>query len=58
MDRVAEIADLMRRLGPEAARTHMLAEATADPEPAADVETTDDEIMRRYGDRPDHQVEQ
>ncbi|MEW1551355.1 hypothetical protein [Streptomyces tsukubensis] len=57
MDRIAELADLIRRLGPDAARAQMEAEIRADSTPPADAVTTEDEIMRRYGDRPDVETE-
>ncbi|MFI6530280.1 hypothetical protein [Streptomyces uncialis] len=57
MDRVAEVADLIRRLGLDAARVQMEAEIAADTTPLADITTTEDEIMRRYGDLPDVEIE-
>ncbi|MFJ4768454.1 hypothetical protein ACIP88_04955 [Streptomyces uncialis] len=57
MDRITEIADLIRRLGPDAARAQMAAEIAADTTPPASIMTTEDEIMRRYGDLPDVEIE-
>ncbi|MEU7042457.1 hypothetical protein AB0A77_15515 [Streptomyces varsoviensis] len=61
MDRISELADLVRQLGPDGARAQMTAEMEA--EMAAETErpsaaaTTEDELTRRYGDAPDIEVE-
>ncbi|MFH8980338.1 hypothetical protein [Streptomyces varsoviensis] len=57
MDRVSELADLIRRLGPDGARAQVMAEVAAAAGYPSAVTTTKDAVMQQFGDAPDIEVE-